>query len=187
MQLYGAYSFEITNRKRYYTFLHGVFLLTGFMIGAFLIPVSDPISPFRPTTIETYFFQKDYADADMLKSGWSTPGPDGTWSIGRHSELAFALDDASANDLELLFEFLPHVPRRKAALSVNGTAVESWPVRRQDRSKSVRVPRALWDRTRPAVVSLTLSGPRSPTERGTGPANSQLGILLKAVTIRKVY
>ena len=171
------------NTKKNFLISTAVFLLSGFAIGLYLFPSAKYVSQLRPTTIGTYFFQHDYVENQMLKAGWAAPRLDGTPSIGPHAELAFTLDDGSSNDLELHFEFVLLAPQRKVEVVVNGTVVKTWKIKKKDRSKRFSVARDLWDKARPAAVSLSFSD----TKKGTSPDKLQPGILLEAVTIRKIY
>ena len=119
----------------------------------------------------------------MLKEGWAVPEPHGTSSLGPHAELAFALDDTSTNDLELFFEFALLAPQRKVEVLVNGTRVKTWNIKKKDRSKRFSVARNLWDKARPAVVSLSFSNLKS----GKSPDKQQSGLRLEAVTVRKLF
>lgn len=171
------------NTKKNFLVSTAVFLLSGFAIGLYLFPSAKYVPQLRPTTIGTYFFQHNYVEDQVLKAGWAAPRLDGTPSLGPHAELAFTLDDASPNDLELHFEFILLAPQRKVEVVVNGTAVKTWKIKKKDRSKRFSVGRSLWDKTSPAVVSLSFFD----TKSGTRPDKRQLGILLEAITIRKLY
>lgn len=167
----------------------------GFAIGMAFIPDKWSDSWNREAKIhQVFFFQAEFVEKGVLKSGWSRPKDWGTWSKGKKSTLVIDLDEPHDGDLELEFEFRPFFAgahqSQRVELSVNGTLIDTWklsPAKQKWSQRRVRIAKNIWNAIRPAEINFVYSEPKSPKELGVSKDRRRLAIGLKTLTIHALF
>jgi len=132
---------------------------------------------------EVIDFRTDGNAPHFEGEGWGNPGPEGSFTVGGHSELVLQLPAPPVSDLVLSIEaraFTPPQRRRfDDTLLVNGSVAAQWTI--TDREplirRQVRLPARLM-RSRAVRIEFINHDPRSPADLGLSVDARKLGLAI---------
>jgi hypothetical protein len=158
-------------------------LLVGFSVGLWAYP-DGPAQK-----IVNLAFMAGSPDVRLLKTGWSTPEPWGTWSIGQRAEIGLPITEPNG-DIAITIEasaFLapPAADSQEVNIEVNGVPIGrmSFSAKNYELTKQFTVPRFVIAQSTTSLVTFIVAHPRSPIDFGLSADNRKLGWGLRKITL----